>query len=123
MRVDMASRQPPWVAASFDGSRWDCFAVRPMPDHHWVVLRNRGSTIEPGLETRLTQLLIGFNSYAAARAVALALARAGFAHDGCPDERRTHVPLPVPLPPRLAQDVTGDPDHLGPVITTTDLVG
>jgi len=123
MRRDTASRQPPWVAASFDGCRWDCFAVWPMPDRHWVVLHNRGSTIEPGLETRVTRLLFGFDSYVAARAMAVALARAGFAHDACPDERRTHVPLPVPLPLRLAQDVTGDPDRLGPVITTADLVG
>ncbi len=123
MRLDAASRQRPRVAASFDGSRWDCFVVRLMPDRHWVVLHNRGSTIEPGLETRVTQLLIGFNSYMAARAMAVALARAGFAHDACPDERRTHVPLPVPLLLRLAQDVTGDPDRLGPVITTADLVG
>ena len=93
--------------------------VRLTPDRHWVVLHNRGSTIEPGLETRVTQLLIGFNSYMAARAMAVALARAGFARDACPDERRTHVPLPL----RLAQDVTGDPDRLGPVITTADLVG
>jgi hypothetical protein len=123
MRPDTASRQPPWVAASFDGSRWDCFAVRPMPDRHWVVLHNRGSTIEPGLETRVTQLLIGFNSYAAARAMAVALARAGFAHDACPDERRTHVPLPVPLPLPFVPDSSEDPARIGPVITTAELAG
>jgi hypothetical protein len=123
MRPDTGSRQPPWVAASFDGSRWDCFAIRPMPDRHWVVLHNRGPTIEPGLESRVTELLVGFNSYGAARAMAVALARVGFAFDACRDERRTHVPLPVPLALSLADDLAKDPDRLGPVITTTDLVG
>jgi hypothetical protein len=123
MRVDTAWRQPPWVAASFDGSRWDCFAVWPMPDRHWIVLHNRGSTIGPGLETRVTQLLIGFNSYAAARAMAVAPARAGFAHDACPDERRTHAPPPVSLPLTFVPDTSEDPARIGPVIATAGLGG
>ena len=112
---------PRCVAASFDGLRWECFAVRLMPDGHWAVLRNRGRTIEPRLESGATELLIGLDSDRAARAWAITLARAGFANAACRDEWRPHVPLPVPLPIAGVEDTSGDRAWIGPLIATAEL--
>ena len=105
---------PRCVAASFDGSRWECFAVGGMPDRHWAVLRNRGRTIESRLESGATEFLGGLDSYDSARAWAITLARADFALSACQDQRRTHVPLPVTLAPRWVGDTSGDPGGSAP---------
>jgi hypothetical protein len=99
------------VGASFDGTGWTYFAVRAMPDRHWAVLRT--TTATPELE-----LLAGLNSYAAARSRAAALARAGFAGHAAGDERRSHIPLLVPLcaMDESAGDTGGDPARIGAVI-------
>ncbi|MGZ6639102.1 MAG: hypothetical protein ACXVII_40450, partial [Solirubrobacteraceae bacterium] len=101
---------------------WDCFAVRAMPDRHWVVLRNRIPNVEADSRP---ELVTGLNTSSGARARAAELARAGFAHGARGDERRSHVPDVGPMPPAapLALDTSGDPDRIGPVIVVTRLPG
>ena len=115
-------REPSCVAAGFDGSGWDCFAVLAMPDRHWVVLRNRIANVEADPRS---ELVTGLNTSSAARARAIELARAGFAHGACTDERRSHVPdagpMPTAAPPAL--DTSGDPTRIGPVIVAPRLSG
>jgi hypothetical protein len=113
--------EPRCVAASFDGSGWECFAVRVMPDRHWAVLRNRSRTIESRLESGATEFLVGLDSYDAARAWAITLARADFALMACQDQRRPHVPLPVALALPRGGDRSGDPAWIGPVIAMAEL--
>ena len=115
-------RDVPCVAASFDGGGWACFAVRAMPDRHWVVLRNRIPTVEGDPRA---ELVMGLNTSSAARARAAELARAGFAHGARSDERRSHVPDPGPIPATAppALDTSGDPERIGPVIVAARLPG
>ena len=115
-------REPPCVAASFNGSGWDCFAVRAMPDRHWVVLRNRIPHVDADPRP---ELVTGLNTSSAARARAAELARAGFARGARSDERRSHVPDPGPMPAAAppALDTSGDPERIGPVTFATRLPG
>jgi hypothetical protein len=112
---------PRCVAASFDGSRWECFAVGRLPDRHWAVLRNRSRTIEPRLGSGATEFLVGLDSYDAARAWAITLARTDFALTACQDERRAHVPVPVAMPVARVEDTAGDPARIGPVVALAEL--
>jgi hypothetical protein len=115
-------REPPYVAAGFDGHGWDCYAVRAMPDRHWVVLRNRIPNAEADPRS---ELITGLNTSSAARTRAAELARAGFSHGAHSDQRRSNVPdagpMPAAAPPAL--DTSGDPERIGPVIVASRLTG
>jgi hypothetical protein len=111
-------REPPCVAAGFDGRGWDCFAVRAMPDRHWVVLRHRIPNAEADPHA---ELVTGLNTSFAAHERAAELARAGFVQGARSDDRRWHVPDPSPMPTAAppTQDTSGDPARIGPVIVAT----
>jgi hypothetical protein len=117
--------EPLCVAASFDGTGWSCFAVRAMPDRHWAVLRNRTQAAVTDPHSSAPGLVIGLNTYSAARTRAAELACASFAHAVRSDVRRRQIPEPVPLrfAPPAARDTGGDPARLGPIMAAARLGG